>query len=294
MPTVLAISSEVAAGYVGLTAMRPALQALGHDVIGLPTVLLSNHPGHGLTAGGATPPAALRDLLRVLDERGTLAEIDAVITGYLPTDAHVAFAADAIGMVRQRARTTPVIAVDPVFGDWPNGAYLPDTTIAALIEDLVPLADIITPNVFELSVIAGRADDAQAIAAASYDEVARIARPIAGQSPGKRTVVTTSVGIASGGDHIANVAMGPDDDLSVAFTVPRTDRAPNGTGDLFTALAIGHTLIEGRGGVDAFGRATAGVALTLSDRGDTRELRLVAALPKLRDVTPVPSTHVST
>ncbi|MEL7302848.1 MAG: bifunctional hydroxymethylpyrimidine kinase/phosphomethylpyrimidine kinase, partial [Pseudomonadota bacterium] len=283
MPTVLAISSEVAAGYVGLTAMRPALQALGHDVIGLPTVLLSNHPGHGLTAGGATPPAALRDLLRVLDERGTLAEIDAVITGYLPTDGHVAFAADAIRMVRQRARTrtTPVIAVDPVFGDWPNGAYLPDTTIAALIEDLVPLADIITPNVFELSVIAGCADDAQAIAAASYGEVARIARPIAGQSRGKRTVVTTSVGIASGGDHIANVAMGPDDDLSVAFTVPRTDRAPNGTGDLFTALAIGHTLIEGRGGVDAFGRATAGVALTLSDRGDTRELRLVAALPKL-------------
>ena len=67
MARVLAISSQVARGHVGLAAIVPALQGLGHEVIALPTVLLSNHPGHGTVAGEQVAPALLRRMLDALD-----------------------------------------------------------------------------------------------------------------------------------------------------------------------------------------------------------------------------------
>ena len=86
MPRVLAISSQVARGHVGLGAVVPVLQALGHDVIALPTVLLSNHPGHAHAAGECVGPDQLRRMLDALGANGWLGEIDAVLTGYLPRD----------------------------------------------------------------------------------------------------------------------------------------------------------------------------------------------------------------
>ena len=89
---VLAISSEVARGHVGNSAARFALNRLGHQVIALPTVMLSNHPGHSHVAGTRIEPDTLRRMLDALDKNGWLAEVDAVLTGYLPTAEHVAVA----------------------------------------------------------------------------------------------------------------------------------------------------------------------------------------------------------
>ena len=50
MAKVLAISSHVVRGAVGLAATVPALQYLGHEVWALPTVLLSSRPGLGRLA----------------------------------------------------------------------------------------------------------------------------------------------------------------------------------------------------------------------------------------------------
>ena len=46
MARILAISSQVVRGHVGLSAIVPALQRLGHEVLPIPTIILSNHPGH--------------------------------------------------------------------------------------------------------------------------------------------------------------------------------------------------------------------------------------------------------
>ena len=62
--TVLSFQSDVVRGHVGNGAARFALQRLGVDVWAVPTVLLSNHPGHGRFRGEAmTAPqiAALID-----------------------------------------------------------------------------------------------------------------------------------------------------------------------------------------------------------------------------------------
>ena len=82
-PRVLSIQSEVAAGHVGNGAARFALQRLGVDVLALPTVLFSNHPGHGGFAGRAIPAQDLKDMLDGLAAGGFLDGVDAVLSGYL-------------------------------------------------------------------------------------------------------------------------------------------------------------------------------------------------------------------
>jgi pyridoxine kinase len=87
----LVISSQVAHGHVGLSAIVPALQAMGHEVIALPTILLSNHPGHAKVAGFKVEPSVLGQMLDALEANGRLKRVDAVLTGYLPTVDHVRF-----------------------------------------------------------------------------------------------------------------------------------------------------------------------------------------------------------
>jgi pyridoxine kinase len=131
MGTILAISSQVARGHVGLAAAVPALHALGHEVIALPTVLLSNHPGHGAVAGQRIDPVLLGQMLATLDAHGWLARVDAVLSGYLPTPGHVAVVEDAIARVRARNPAAAYFC-DPVLGDDPKGLYIAEDAARAL------------------------------------------------------------------------------------------------------------------------------------------------------------------
>ena len=101
MARIMVISSQVARGHVGLSAIVPACQALGHEVIALPTILLSNHPGHPHASGERIAPAALERMLDALDANSWLSDIDAVLTGYLPSAEHVQFAVEAVTRVDQ-------------------------------------------------------------------------------------------------------------------------------------------------------------------------------------------------
>ena len=134
MARVLAISSQVARGHVGLSATALALERLGHEVWRLPTILLSNHPGHPRTAAVATPPDKLAAMIDALGANGWLEEVDAVLTGYLPSAAHVAVAAEAVTRVRARAARAVVYVCDPVLGDDPKGLYIAVEAAAAIRE----------------------------------------------------------------------------------------------------------------------------------------------------------------
>ena len=68
---VLSISSQVVWGPVGNSAAVPALQAGGHEVLGLPTITLSAHPGHGPPAGFRTDAA---DMARIADGLASAAQ----------------------------------------------------------------------------------------------------------------------------------------------------------------------------------------------------------------------------
>lgn len=223
MGTILAISSQVARGYVGLSAVVPALNALGHEVIALPTIILSNHPGHGAAAGQRMDAAVLSRMLETLEAHGWLREVDAVLSGYLPTPEHVAVVAEAVQRVRARNANAAYFC-DPVLGDDPKGLYIAEDAARALKTTLVPRASMIFPNRFELAWLSSQ----------PVTDVASAEN--AGRALGPSVTVATS--IPAPDDALATVAV----TAKEAFTrvVPRLDDVPNGTGDLLAALFAGH------------------------------------------------------
>lgn len=259
MARVLAISSQVARGHVGLAAIVPALQRLGHDVIALPTILLSNHPGHRTAAGEQVSPDLLQRMLDALDKNGWLGGIDAILTGYLPSVPHVQFAADAVRRVRPQAAHVRVL-VDPVLGDAPKGLYIDAAAAAHIRDHLMTLADVATPNVFELGWLTS-------LTVADAGEAVRAAREL-----DARRILVTSVPAAGG--MMSNILIDKPASEIFAANVSNRGKVPNGTGDLMSALYLGHDL---RRSAQAFALAVAGVDAAIAASVGRDELALAAS-----------------
>jgi len=259
MATVIAVSSLVARGTVGLRAVMPALERLGHEVIACPTVLLSNHLGHGTAKGDRVAPATLAAIFDALEVNGWLGQADAVLTGYFPHPDHVLATAAMIDRVR-RARPDAMIVCDPVLGDRAEGLYVPQAVAEAVREELVPRATHIKPNLFELSYLAGEAVE-------TLDDVVDAARAL--DVP---VVLVSSV--PAPGNRVANVVVTRDE--AQVCTVALEPLAPHGTGDLLAALFLGR-LLEGKSPGKSAAFAAAGVAAAIAQSNGSDELALHAA-----------------
>lgn len=213
--------------------MVPALTGLGHDVIAMPTVVLSNHPGHQHTAGRVMTPGELSEILDALDGNGWLGETDAVLSGYLPSVEHVSVVAATVARIKSRSARA-VYVCDPVLGDDPFGLYVPAPVAAGIAAHLIPIADIATPNAFELGWLTKSSCNDPV-------EAASAARQL-----GCPSVCATSVPLAP--RQSANVLVTPGDDDVLPFE--RFDAVPHGTGDLFAGLIAGYLA-----GGDSTGRA---------------------------------------
>lgn len=282
MSRILAISSQVTYGHLGLSAAVPALQALGHDVMALPTVLLSNEPGERPSAGQRIAPDVLADIEAALWRNGWMDGVAAVTTGYLPTPGHVEVAAAIIR--RLRAHHPVLVVCDPVLGDDDVGVYI-DPLAAALVRDqLIPAVDILTPNHFEIGWLTGTrpAGLGAVLAATRQLESGLDRKPGSGRRPGPKVVVTSASRTADTVTSLLVTASG-----AVSATVPWLDRVPHGTGDLFAALLLGH-LLHGKDDVAAFASAVSGVERVVGRSAGADALQLVAALQEA--VTAHPAT----
>ncbi|EPX85984.1 Pyridoxal kinase [Salipiger mucosus DSM 16094] len=219
---------------MGGSAAAPVLRGLGHEVMHLPTTMLSNHPGFDHVAGGAVPVAQLATMRDALAANGWLTHVDAVLTGYLPSPEHVALAAETV-----RGLGAPRVVVDPVLGDAPGGLYLPEAVGEALRTDLLPLADVATPNRFELGWLSRRPCE-------SARDCAAAARAL----PVPRVIVTSAPAPA-GQTGVTEVTTG----ATRHWRTPQRRGVPHGVGDAFAGLiaaglapgaALGHldALIE--------------------------------------------------
>lgn len=267
MGTILALSSHVARGSVGLRAISTAMDTMGHELIQCPTVLLSNHPKHAHCAGRPVAPEMLTAMIEALDANGWLARCDAVLTGYLPTPEHVGVAEALMRRVRAR-NPASLLVCDPVLGDDPGGLYLPNEVGEALRDRLLPLADIVKPNRFELGYFTGRAVTSVAEA---REAATALAVPC---------VLASS--IPAGDGALANVLVTRE--LAGVATVRHDAAAPHGTGDLLASLFTGG-LVAGLPVLTSAGRAVAGVAraIAASDDPDALNLAAVAAGRALTD-----------
>lgn len=274
MATILAISSFVARGSVGLRAVMPALERMGHDVIACPTILLSNHLGHPRTGGGQVAADTLSAMTEALGENGWLPKVDAILTGFFPSPDHVRLAEAMIDRVRM-LRPDALIVCDPVLGDHPEGLYVPEAVAEAVRDRLVPKATHIKPNRFELAFLSGRP-------VSSLGDVVEAARTL-----GVPVVLASSIPV--GTDRLANVVVTKE--RSGFCSVPRETEVPHGTGDLLAALFTAN-MLNGGDVLSHAASAAAGVASVIARSKGSDELNLSGPSP-WQNTPPLPIDPVA-
>ncbi|KAJ7595732.1 Ribokinase-like protein [Mycena floridula] len=146
---ILSIQSHVAYGYVGGKAATFPLQCLGWDVDVVNTVNFSNHAGYADSGGTKANASELTAIFDAM-ERNELLRMDRVITGYTPTAAALTAIAQLISKLR-KDRKGILYLLDPVIGDAGRLYVSPD--VVPVYRTMLPLADIITPNWFEVETL---------------------------------------------------------------------------------------------------------------------------------------------
>ena len=264
---ILSIQSSVAYGYVGNSAAAFTLQRLGHEVWPVLTVHFSNHTGYGAWRGPLLAPTDVAEVIAGIADRGVLGTADAVLSGYQGEPAVGAVILDAVDQVKA-ANPDAVYCCDPVMGDVGRGLFVRDGIPQYLRDVVVPRADIITPNHFELDYLAGRATTSLTEVLAAVDVV---------RETGPRHVLVTSVvhGDAPAGS-VDVVAVS--DEGAWAVTTPLLPINPNGGGDVTAALYLAHLWTTGSPST-ALERTVASVFAILEATLATgsRELELIAA-----------------
>ena len=263
---VLSIQSSVVYGHVGNRAAVPVLQRLGHDVWPVDTVAFSNHPAHGTFRGRVVPAAEVAALVDGLAARGLFGRCDAVLSGYLGDPATAAVVADAVARVRS-ASPGVLYCCDPVIGEVGRGVYVRAGIPEAFRDRLVPLADIVTPNPFELELLTG-------VAPATLDTARAAARMLIGRGPA--LVIATGLRLAEAPGELGVLAAARDE----AWLVRHPRRAVRvwGTGDAFAALFLGAYLgrRDARAALEHAVAVLDGV-LMVAEATDADELPLVLA-----------------
>src|SRR5690348_13939089 len=224
---VLSIQSAVAHGHVGNSAAVFPLQRIGVEVVAVPTVNFSNHTGYGAWRGPLIPPDEVREVVSGIEDRGVLGEVDLVLSGYQGSEGIADVILDAVERVK-RANPDALYACDPVMGNARSGCFVAPAIPAMIRDRVVPAADIMTPNQFELGYLVGREDESPQTLEeilAAVDEV---------RAKGPRTLLVTSVEHADREpDTIGMMAV--DGDGAWLVETPRLPLKANGSGDVTAA-----------------------------------------------------------
>jgi len=264
---ILSIQSWVAYGHVGNASAVFPLQRLGAEVWAINTVQFSNHTGYGSWRGQVFPAAMIRDCVQGIEERGVLGRCDAVLTGYIGDAAIGDAILEAVGRVKA-ANPAAWWCCDPVIGDIGRGVFVRPGIPEFFRDRALVLADIATPNQFELEWLAGGSLRSLAAVKTAVTEL---------QARGPRCVLVTSL----------RTEETPEDALDLlaaeggAFWRVRTPLLPlsvNGAGDAIAALFLFHRLASGSAR-EALSRATASIhgLLRRTAEAGSREILTVAA-----------------
>ena len=146
VPRVLTIAGSDSGGGAGIQADLKVFLALGcHGMSAVTALTAQNTVG---VSGIHAVPAAF-----VAEQVGAVATdigVDAAKTGMLANSKIVAATAGAI-----RAHHIPNLVVDPVFVAKSRDHLLEPDAVAALREEILPLATIVTPNLYEAGGLLG-------------------------------------------------------------------------------------------------------------------------------------------
>ncbi|XP_034659101.1 pyridoxal kinase [Drosophila subobscura] len=228
---VLSIQSHVVHGYVGNKVATYPLQLLGFDVDPLNSVQFSNHTGYKTFKGPVSNEKELVTIIEGLEENELLGQYSHLLTGYIGNPLFLR----EVGIIVQKLRKANpklVYVCDPVMGD--NGQlYVPKELLPIYRDEIIPLADIITPNQYEVELLTGKEVRSEAAVWEAMDWFHK--RQI-------KTVVISSSDLGQPGVLRAFLSQlnGP----RLAIDIPKQggkDLVFTGTGDLFASLFLAHS-----------------------------------------------------
>ncbi|MFF2276508.1 pyridoxal kinase PdxY [Agromyces sp. NPDC058126] len=262
---ILSIQSAVAYGHVGNSAAVFPLQRIGVEVLPVYTVNFSNHTGYGAWRGPLISPDDVREVITGIEDRGVLGQIDVVLSGYQGGEGIADVILETVAKVKA-ANPTAIYACDPVMGNAKSGCFVAPAIPVLLRERVVPAADLITPNQFELGYLTGTEPDTLESTLASVD----LAR-----AGGPSTVLVTSVERPDRDDDTIEMLAVDEHGAWIAQT-PRLPMKANGSGDVTAALFTAHYRRTGDA-ADALARTISSVydLLTRTHESGERELQLV-------------------
>ncbi|HET9498745.1 MAG TPA: pyridoxal kinase PdxY [Marmoricola sp.] len=270
---ILSIQSSVAYGHVGNSAAVFPLQRLGHEVWPVNTVHFSNHTGYGAWRGPLLSPDEVRDVITGIEERGALAKVDAVLSGYQGGAGIAEVILDAVARVKA-ANPAATYTCDPVMGNAKSGCFVHEDIPPLLRDRVVPKADLITPNQFELGFLTDTAPDTLESTLESVE---------AARALGPTSVLVTSVERPDRPENsIEMLAVTPEGAWLVQ--TPLLPLKANGSGDVTAALFTAHYRSTGDA-ADALARTASSVFGLLRNtyQSGERELRLVQSQDVLAD-----------
>jgi pyridoxine kinase len=244
---VIVISSHVVRGSVGNRAAVFALESLGLNVWAVPTIILPWHPGHGRSTAIIPDTNRFSALVGDLESAPWLSSVTAIISGYLGSGEQ---ALSIAGLVRKLRDMNPgaFYLCDPVIGD-SGRLYVAQQTAEAIRDQLIPLADLITPNLSEFQWLT----DTTVV---RPDEI----RAAAAKLSPREIVVTSASGRIPG--NIGNLYLSERKALLASH--PALDDPPKGAGDLFAALFVGNRML-GAGPTESLKRSTSSVYQIISE-----------------------------
>lgn len=270
----LSIQSWVAYGHVGNAASLFPLQRLGAEVWAVNTVQFSNHPGYGAFAGEVFTGDTVRRLVNGIAELGALPSCAGILSGYLGEPGIGEAVRDAVARVRD-ANPAALYCCDPVIGD-AGRIYVRPGIPELIATELLPQADILTPNQFELEYLAGRPLRAKPAVLDALAELRARMRPA-----GPRAVLVTSLRTDETPETSLDM-VAADAEGSFLLRTPLLPITANGAGDALAALFLFHYLKTGSAAaaLSAAGSAIYAVLRRTAELG-RREMALVAAQDEL-------------
>lgn len=251
--SIISIQSQVVHGHVGNSAAVLPMQARGLNVAAVPTTLLSNSPHFETMRGCVLAPELVGDLLRGVEERGLIETSRYIVSGYLGSRANGEVVAAFVERARQ-INPDIIYICDPVMGDSNLGVFVADQVIECLLDHLVPLADLLTPNQFELGLLTQSQPTSWPRLKAEVAKIQAIR--------GARLIVTGCAFPDTPKGSLENIVV--EDGTFTRLTSPRLPIVPVGTGDLFTGLLTANLALD-RNLVRA-ARNAAGVVLDILER----------------------------
>lgn len=212
-------------GRCSITSQLPIVSAMKIQGVVVPTAILSTHTQFPIYYFDDYTPR-MNNYIQTYKDLNL--EFDAICTGFLGSYEQVEIVIDFIKTFKEH---TSFILVDPVMGDHGKlyATYTKD--MCDKMKELVQYADILTPNLTELTTLLDRPYPDKR---PSFDELNEMCEELSKQGPG-HIVVT---GIPFNQKQILNFIYNKDEDYQIVM-VDRIGADRSGTGDVISAVIAG-------------------------------------------------------